>query len=59
MAQLPPEWAKVIAGRRSMLHYKPAAIIVVLDMVEAGEVQNGLVPFAAFERRPRRRLRPS
>ena len=36
---------------------QPAAIIVLLDMVEAGEVQNGVVPFETFEQRFERLLK--
>jgi len=44
-SEVSPTRATVLTGRRTMLHYKPAAIAVLLDMVDADEVRDGIVPF--------------
>jgi predicted restriction endonuclease len=49
-----PEWTKAlenVASRRSKKHYKPAALLVVLDMIEDREALNGRVPYVAYHNR--------
>src|SRR5436190_414283 len=55
---LPAAWQKAISGRRQMLHYKPTALLVMLDMIDAGEAQGGHLPFAQYERRFSALLKP-
>jgi hypothetical protein len=53
---LPLAWQRAIQGRRTMLHYKPAALLTVLDMIEAGSAPSGQFDFAEFDRLFQRRL---
>ena len=51
---LPSEWEAVlheVARRRSKLHYKPAALLVMLDMMDAGASKDGRVPFREYDER--------
>jgi hypothetical protein len=51
---LSKEWHTAISeveSRPEMPHYKPAALLVMLDMLNAGEASEGHIPFLIFERR--------
>ena len=64
MTQAPQTWCEVLArvarARSSRIHM-PAALLVALDMVEAGEAPDGSIDFGAYERRFKtlmKRVRP-
>lgn len=51
---LSPEWEaalREVARRRSKLHYKPAALLVMLDMMDASARKDGRVPFREYDER--------
>lgn len=51
---LPPEWAEAlqnVASRRSKLHYKPAALLVALEILDEGDDATGTVPYPAYNSR--------
>jgi hypothetical protein len=55
--QLSPAWEdalKTAASRRSMPHYKPAALLTMLDMVQGSRGLQDRIHFAEFEDRFRK-----
>jgi predicted restriction endonuclease len=54
VVNISPEWAEAlrnVASRRSKKHYKPAALLITLDMLDEGEATDGRVPYAAYDKR--------
>ncbi len=54
MAEFPQCWQQAldrVARARSSPIHMPAALLVALDMVEAGEATEGSIDFAAYEKR--------
>lgn len=54
IVDISPEWAEAlrnVASRRSKNHYKPAALLLMLDMIDDGEALDGRVPYAAYDKR--------